>query len=678
MNGSWRPWGQQPTAYVAAFRTVAAAVHAGAPSASMVWSPVYGSGYPFRKGNGADSEIDLTGKRHLAPLDTDHNGRLDDGDDPYGPYYPGDRAVDWVGLFLYRLGQSQGVHRNVLPPADEVRSRLADRWGYPTRGGGPSFYDRFAGVAEPMLLETGALYNPSLKGAGDLRLKQRWWRELFAALPSHPAIGAISWLELKRQEPEVADEPVDWRVSDPAALARAFRADLTASPVVLGPVTPVHALAEGSPSADQGPATPPAGALTAAVSGRSAGTTAARVAGVVLVLLLLLSWVGTRRRSWSAAGDLDGAASGRDRPLDVLRGLLLAGAVLLQLPVSGPLRSLARGAVSVAGLETFLLVSGVAVGLVYTPLADRLGQAAAAGRRFRRALVVWLAGLAGILVVYALGRIPHVALHGVGALPGTSGSRADLYAGAGHLLDYPPPGWVSRDFLSYQLGTWVLVPLALVAALVVLSPIAAGPLQRGWWWAVLPLSWTLYAVGRWQDVHVLPSWSEQLAPLLVWQVLFVHGVAVGRHRAAVGRLVRHLGGQVVLAVAVLAAAALLGLGRVPTGPTPDLPLGRLLVVAAAAAVALAALTTCWRPVGAVVAPVLEPLGRVPLLVLLGHVLLLMLVADLAAPGAPLEHALGGAVAGTVVDLLARAVRVLLAWWRVRAGRRRSASGARAG
>jgi hypothetical protein len=675
MNGSWRPWGQQPTAYVAAFRTVAAAVHAGAPTASMVWSPVYGSGYPFRRGNGADSEIDLSGKRQLAPLDTNRDGRLDEGDDPYGPYYPGDRAVDWVGLFLYRLGQSQGVHRNVLPPPDEVRSRLAERWGYPAPGGGRSFYDRFAGATHPLLLETGALYNPSLPGARDLRLKQRWWRELFAALPSHPAIGAISWLELQRREPEVADEPVDWRVSAPAAVARAFRADLTASPVALGPVTPVHALSTGAPSADRGPATPPAGALTAAVSGAPAGTTAARAAGVALVVLLLLSWVGARRTSWSAAADLDGAASGRDRPLDVLRGLLLAGTVLLQLPVSGPLHDLARGAVSVAGLETFLLVSGVAVGLVYTPLADRLGQTAAAGRRFRRALVVWLVGLAGTFLVFALGRIPHVALHGVGAVPGTSGSGADLYAGAGHLLDYPPPGWVSRAFVSYQLGTWVLVPLALVAVLVVLSPLAAGPLQRGWWWAVLPLSWAVYALGRWQGAHVLPSWSEQVAPLLVWQVLFVHGVALGRHRAAAGRLLRHAAGRVALAAVVVAAAVLLWLGRVPSGPAPDLPLGRLLVVAAAAAVALAALTTCWRPLAAVLAPVLEPLGRVPLVVLLGHPLLLMLVADLRAPGAPLAHALGGPVAGTVVDVVAVAVLALLAWWRVRAGRRRPAGAA---
>ena len=50
MNGSWYPWGQQPEAYIDAFRTVAAAVHALAPASAMAWAPNEGSGYPFSGG----------------------------------------------------------------------------------------------------------------------------------------------------------------------------------------------------------------------------------------------------------------------------------------------------------------------------------------------------------------------------------------------------------------------------------------------------------------------------------------------------------------------------------------------------------------------------------------------------------------------------------------------------
>jgi hypothetical protein len=38
MNGTGYPWGQDPTAYVAAFLTVADAVHRNAPTAAMVWA----------------------------------------------------------------------------------------------------------------------------------------------------------------------------------------------------------------------------------------------------------------------------------------------------------------------------------------------------------------------------------------------------------------------------------------------------------------------------------------------------------------------------------------------------------------------------------------------------------------------------------------------------------------
>ncbi|WP_240720930.1 glycosyl hydrolase [Pseudarthrobacter sp. NamE2] len=50
MNGSWYAWSQQPEAYISAFRTLAAAIHAYAPGSAMMWAPNYGGGYPFAGG----------------------------------------------------------------------------------------------------------------------------------------------------------------------------------------------------------------------------------------------------------------------------------------------------------------------------------------------------------------------------------------------------------------------------------------------------------------------------------------------------------------------------------------------------------------------------------------------------------------------------------------------------
>ncbi|WP_296601498.1 OpgC domain-containing protein [Nocardioides sp.] len=660
MNGSWRPWGQQPRAFTAAFRQVADVIHADAPPAAMVWSPVYGSGYPFGREQGTDSEIDLSGSREVAPLDTDGDGRLGPGDDPYAPYYPGDDAVDWVGLFLYRFGQSQGVRRNVVPPPGEVADRLAERWGY-GEGAAAPFYDRFAeGRAKPLLLETAALYNPAVGGAHERALKRRWWSEVLDAVATHPRLCAISWLELDRVEPEVADQPVDWAATRTPQLAARLLHDLRAGPVALGPVTERHdaeaaPVAAGTPPAAGALAIerPPAAVLLPDVAPSGTDRTGERAAAVALVVLLALALVGARRRSWTF--EPRGVRDGR---LDWLRGLLLVGVVAWHLPVPGPLHDLAARAGALGGLETFVLVSGVAVGLTYPPLAEQLGHVAASGRRWRRALITWFGALVGVLGVYVLGLLPGLDLEAVGRLgaPGGAGAASyDLYAQARHLFDYPPPGSVGQAFLFLEMGTWLLLPLALFVALVALSPLVVGPLQRGWWWAVLPASWAVYALGRATGAELLPSLSEEVAPLLVWQVLFVHGVALGLHRQDVAAFLRRRSGAVLAGLAVLAAAGLLWAGVAPSGADPELPLDRLLVVAAATLTVVVALTTCWRP-ASLAGPALLPLGRAPLLVVLAHAVLVLVVASVSSLAA-------GPWVGTAATLACLAVLVVLARWR---------------
>ncbi|WP_447646000.1 hypothetical protein [Nocardioides zeae] len=111
MNGTWYGWGQQPRAYVEAFRTLADEVHAATPHAAMVWAPVYGAGYPY---GAAYGDVDPDRMAEAGELDTNDNGRLDEGDDPYGPYWPGDDVVDWVGLTLYHFGPDRGRVDNDL------------------------------------------------------------------------------------------------------------------------------------------------------------------------------------------------------------------------------------------------------------------------------------------------------------------------------------------------------------------------------------------------------------------------------------------------------------------------------------------------------------------------------------------------------------------------------------
>lgn len=228
MNGSWYPWGQSPTQYVSAFRLIAAAIHARAPQSAMVWAPNYGGGYPFAGGTYEAKP----GSADFALLDTNHDGQLTMSDDPYLPYYPGDDAVDWVGMSVYHWGDTYPWGENEVPESHKFIDIITG--AYDGLNGDesavPDFYDVFArGHNKPMAItETSALYNTASAGDGELAIEERWWRQVFAPeVPrDFPQIKMINWFEWRKSETEVGGSVVDWRATATPALTAAFKNDL--------------------------------------------------------------------------------------------------------------------------------------------------------------------------------------------------------------------------------------------------------------------------------------------------------------------------------------------------------------------------------------------------------------------------------------------------------------------
>lgn len=246
MNGSWQLWGQQPTGYVAAFRAVAAAVHRDAPDTAMLWSPNYGGGYPFQSNPQA-----ISSNPELSVLDTDGDGTLTMADDPYTPYYPGDDAVDWVGMSLFYWGNAYPWGENEVPEADKLRNELTGR--YVGANGDeralPNFYDLFArGRNKPLALQTGAMFNPEGSGAGELEIKRGWWRQMFGLDGERPLrrLKLVSWFERRQAEPEAGGIVVDWTLTFNPAVRDALKADLALAGQAIGASPPPQA----SPIAD--------------------------------------------------------------------------------------------------------------------------------------------------------------------------------------------------------------------------------------------------------------------------------------------------------------------------------------------------------------------------------------------------------------------------------------------
>ena len=227
MNGSWYPWSQQPAGYIEAFRTLAGEVHAQAPGSAMMWAPNYAGGYPFAGGQFEAKP----GTPEFAALDTDSDGALTMSDDSYAPYYPGDDAVDWVGMSLYHWGAKYPWGENELPEPGKFADQLTGNYNGANGDDTllPDFYhvygqDHGKPVAIP---ETAALYAPGAGGEDELAIKQAWWRQLFdpSTAAQFPQLKMINWFEWVKDEIEVKGR-VDWTVTKTPAVRDAFTAAL--------------------------------------------------------------------------------------------------------------------------------------------------------------------------------------------------------------------------------------------------------------------------------------------------------------------------------------------------------------------------------------------------------------------------------------------------------------------
>ncbi|WP_371419178.1 glycoside hydrolase family 26 protein [Pseudarthrobacter sp. NamE5] len=227
MNGSWHPWAQQPARYIEAFRTIADAVHAKVPGSAMMWAPNYGGGYPFSRGQYEAQ----TGSQDFAALDTDADGALTVNDDPYAPYYPGDDAVDWVGISLFHWGTAYPWGVNDLPEANKFADQLTGSYVGANADDRPlpDFYRVYAqDHGKPLAItESAAVFAPELGGQDELAIKQAWWTQLFDPTTANrfPQLKMINWFEWDKEETEV-NARVDWTVTKTPEIRGAFTAAL--------------------------------------------------------------------------------------------------------------------------------------------------------------------------------------------------------------------------------------------------------------------------------------------------------------------------------------------------------------------------------------------------------------------------------------------------------------------
>ncbi|KAJ3342461.1 hypothetical protein HDU93_002220 [Gonapodya sp. JEL0774] len=224
-KGGWYPWGRVPFTFQDYWIRFTTIIRATAPLTSMVWSPTISDQYPYDQRN-----LPTPGSAEMALLDTNSNGLLDAGDDPYAGFWPGDEWVDWVGGSIYYYGESFPYVDNFVPPTDWITRTLTGKSATTGLQRGPSFYDVYCvQKKKPFIYSETAVYHwPNGTGATSIEQKQGFWRSALnrTALAAFPMVRAVAWFEIAKIEEAWDNQFIDFSLGNDPGVLDAFLADV--------------------------------------------------------------------------------------------------------------------------------------------------------------------------------------------------------------------------------------------------------------------------------------------------------------------------------------------------------------------------------------------------------------------------------------------------------------------
>jgi hypothetical protein len=408
--------------------------------------------------------------------------------------------------------------------------------------------------------------------------------------------------------------------------------------------------------------------------GPSAWALTAVTAGVVVVMLA----VGLlRRTTWSYPED-----DGRDLRIDMIRGLAITFVVLNHVNIPSLYQLLSQEAVGpVSGAELFVTLTGVVLGLVYRGRAKNKALVVLTGTLLARGGELYRTALLVVSSIFLLTLLPGVDGRVVTTFTDQgTGQTYGLYPNIERLLDYPVPGYVLRDILFLRLGPFQFNIMGLYVVLLAVAPLMVLLLRRRLVLVLLALSWLLYGLDAIRPTVVLSTQFQDPFPLLTWQLLFAHGLAVGWYRSQLLGWARRPIGKVVVAVVVLGQLLMmffswnnpflsnaydLRLALIPDDTflavydrwfgRPNLELGRVLAVGLLLVSLYALLSAFWKPLHVVLGWFLVPLGQATLYVFILHVYFALIIANI--PGLRSDHVLA--------NTLAHALTLAALWLMVR-------------
>src|SRR5262245_23250679 len=240
------------------------------------------------------------------------------------------------------------------------------------------------------------------------------------------------------------------------------------------------------------------------------------------------------------------SSAGRDVRIDWLRGLAMTCVIINHSKLASLFSWFSYERLwVVTAAEVFVVLSGVVLGMVYGRRLARDGWRAVVRGLGRRATLLYATFVGVTVSVLAL------AAMGVDvSFLASSDRQAPEWFLAPHTMDVD--AW--RDVLLMRVGPWSFEIIGLYVWLVAAAMPCLLMLRRVVWLPVLAVSWAVYLWYRVQPHALTMAGFESAFPILAWQLLFIHGIAIGYHRTDIGAFFNRVPG-VVPKAAVFATAA---------------------------------------------------------------------------------------------------------------------------
>ena len=378
----------------------------------------------------------------------------------------------------------------------------------------------------------------------------------------------------------------------------------------------------------------------------------------------------------------------RDLRIDFIRGIVMLILIIVHIEIFSLYNFIIWERIGViSGGEGFVILSGYITGFVSRRRIEELGWKPAAWKLFSRAAQLWRVNVASICIVAALNFIPKVHWSSLTTFTDRGSNQTyDLFP----TPDASLGAWLV-DIALLRIGPHQLQILGLYVCLLGIAPLVLKALSSGRTPIVLLLSWLVYAVNAIYPSNPTGSQFENGFPLLTWQLLFVHGLAIGYHRTQVWSFMWGKYGRYILATAAVLSLGFLFWAQ--NTPNPLVPpyarisiipadvyravydrfmqkntLGILRVVnyACVLVVGYAILTRFWKPIYRGLGWFFVPLGQATLYVFIMHIYVVAAVDNVLPFGFPSDqhnlwiNTIGHTMALATLWLLVR-YRVLFRW-----------------